>query len=308
MAKTTTPALSGPAATKGGKKQKGGALVSMKDLESLYAAQAKAAAQAAPVAEGPPRISAKDQVFWVGEQVLPDPLEVIVVADAHLNVYYTTEYDPENKTPPACFALAPALELGDDGAPKAGTGEKAMAAHPTSPDAQGGPSKDGLEHPCQTCEMNAFGSARIGKGKACANNRKLAVVLANDPALLDETKELKWAELTLSPTALSPWGKFVNSLSKIEGRPPHGAVVQLSFNKTDQDERKRKAVVPIGYRLIDNVAVAHRVMKLRQEVLDSGALLRPLPVDIADKPKAAKAKPQPKGGKPAAAKKKAARF
>ena len=284
--KVNVPALPGQAAAKA---KRGKALSTMRELEALYATDARAAAAAAPAPEGPPRISAKDQVFWVNEQTLPDPLEVIVLAEAHLNVYYETDYDPENPSPPSCFAVGPVLQRDADGNAVPGTGEAALGAHPSSPDAQGGPAANGIEHPCATCEMNQFGSARVGRGKACSNTRQLAVVMADDPALADPSKgEPRIAILGLSATALSPWGKYVNGLARIEGRPPHGVVTRFSFNKTDADERKRKAVVPIGYRLIEDGAVAVRAIELRREALESGVLVRPMPVEVR-KPAAARA-------------------
>jgi hypothetical protein len=262
------------------------ALVSMADLEKMYQSEAKAAVAAAPAPEGVPRISTKSEMFTIGETQLPDPLEVIVVADAHLNVWYPEAYDPDSPAPPGCFALAPALELNEEGKGKEGTGESAMHAHPTSPLMQGGIH----DHDCATCEMNQFGSAEVGRGKACGNQRQLAVVMATDPALKGDSKEMPaWAILGLSPTALSPWGKFVAGLAKIEGRPPHGVIVTFTFDKRNKDERRRKAVVASGYKLITDIGMAMKIQALRKDILESKALLRPLPiVDKEDKKKAAK--------------------
>lgn len=267
-------------------KKAGTALVSMKDLEKFYAAEAQEAAAAAPIAEGQPRLVAKDYQFSIGERILPDPLNLIVVAEALQNVYYDTEYDPKEKSPPACFAVGPA-----DG-PKA---DDAMAAHATSPNPQG----HGDERKCVGCPQNEFGSSPRGGGKACSNTRQLAVVMADDPGLHDGSP-VQWAVLSLSPTGLRPWGKFVQGLANIAKRPPHGVVTQFSFNKADPKEANRKAVVAIGYKPITDVAVATRVRDLRKEILDGKLLVRPLPVDgyvpVAER------KPAKKSGKPAAKK------
>lgn len=258
-----------------GAESAGTALVSMKDLEDMYKSQAVAAVAAAPAPEGVPRISTKSEMFTIGETMLPDPLEVIVVADAHLNVWYPGAYDPDTSEPPGCFALAPALELDGEGKPAVGTGEAGMHAHITSPQMQGGNN----DHDCATCEMNQFGTAEKGRGKACANRRQLAVVMASDPALQAGSKEMPaYAILGLSSTALSPWGKFVSGLAKIEGRPPHGVIVRFTFDKKNKDERRRKAVVASGYDLITNHAMAMKIMDLRKDILSSKALLRPLPI------------------------------
>jgi len=271
----------------------------MKDLENLYAARGAIAARAAPAPEGAPRISANDQVFRIGDQVLPDPLNVIVVAEALLNVYYTEGYDPHSSSPPACFAVGPIAEFGEDGKILPDTGEDAMHAHPTSPDIQGGTDN----HDCRTCEMNAFGSAEVGRGKACANRRVLAVVMADDPAFNDG-QDLRWAILALPPTALTLWGKYIANLNKIVHRPPEGVITSFSFNKNDRVEQKRKAVVPISYLAISDVGMARKVLALREEILSSKVLQRPMPVTVQETP-AKKAKPARGNGKtPAKAAKK----
>lgn len=263
-------ALGGPKSSKGKKSKE---LASMSDLEGLYAARAQEAAAAAPTTEGPPRIVGKDGTFWEGETALPDPLQCIVVAEALLHVWYEEAYDPENPAPPSCFATGNV----DPADPE---GKKTLHAHPSSPNIQGGPEN----HDCGTCPLNQFGSAPVGRGKACANNRVLAIVMADDPALLDPKRELRWKTLTLSPTGLSSWGKYVKSIEREYKRPPEGVLTQFSFNKTDSDERRRKAVVPIGHALIRDPSVAVRINKLREEILASGVLTRPLPVEARAKP------------------------
>jgi hypothetical protein len=266
-------------------KKPGKGLTTMKDMENLYAAEAQIAAKAAPAPEGVPRISANDQQFRIGDNELPDPLNVIVVAETLLNVWYEEEYDPDSPSPPSCFALHEAVEGAD----------ALMTADPTSPNIQGGP-----EHRCAGCEMNAFGSAEKGRGKACANTRQLCVVMADDPAFGDG-QELRYAVLGLSPTALTPWGKFVSALNKIEHRPPHGVITSFSFNRKDPVQQKRKAVIPLGYKLITDIGMASKVRALRASLLESKILLRPLPVIAKDAPER-KAKRAPAKGKRAPAK------
>ena len=240
------------------RKKSGTALVSMQDLERMYADEAKEAVQSAPVVGGIQRISANDQMFKIGETDLPDPLDVIVVAESLLNVYYDSEYEPGVQKAPACFATGPVGK----------NAEAQLVAHESSPDRQGG-----AEHKCQTCELNKFGSAEKGKGKACANTRQLAVVMADDPALTGDG-ELLWAVLSLSATALTPWGKYVQALDQVHHRPPHGVVTRFSFDRKNKNERARKAVIAVG----------HRLMALRESILANNLLTRPLPVDNYEKP------------------------
>jgi hypothetical protein len=266
------------------KHEPGTAMVSMKDLEKYWAEDAAAAARAAPAGDGVPRISSNNQTFQVGEQMLDDPLNLIVVADSLWNIYYDRDYDPNEKIPPACFAMAPAVE---------GAAET-MHAHPTSPNIQGGPN----DHDCPGCPQNRYGSAERGKGKACANTRQLAVVMADDPGFKDGS-DLKWAILSISPTGLSHWGKYVQGLWKVINRAPWGVVTQFSFNKKDPVEQRRKAVIPLGYKPITDPAIGFKVLALHKQIVESGALLRPIPVGdyVAPGGKKSKATPAEKKGK-----------
>lgn len=246
------------------KKKAGTALMTMADVEAMYAIESKVAADAAPISGGTPMVSTKGEQFQIGENFLPDPLECIVVAESLLNVYYDTPYEAENPVSPACFATAPAQKGAD----------ALMVSHETSPNRQGG-----VDFKCQGCEMNQFGSAERGKGKACGNYRKLALVMPSDPGFEDHDTPLTWASMSLPPTSLGDWGKFVMGLDRVEKRPPHGVIVKFTFDRKNPDEQKRKRVIAIGYQPIKDVAMAMKVNELRKEIIESGVLVKPLPVD-----------------------------
>lgn len=246
-------------------KKKGGALVSMKEIEKMYAMESRASAEAAPIAGGVPVISTKGEQFQIGENLLPDEIEVIVVAEGLINAYYDSPYEEggENRSP-ACFAVALA-EKGVD---------SKITSHESSPNRQGG-----KEFKCQGCEMNKFGTAERGKGKACGNRRRLAVVFADDPALKAGEGDLTWGFLNLPPTSLGDWGKFVTGLDKVEHRPPHGVVTKFAFDRKNKNANLRKRVIAIGYQRISDPSTAMMINKLRKDLIDNGSMVTPLPVD-----------------------------
>jgi hypothetical protein len=258
--------------TKKEKKSKSTALISMAELEKMYATEAKQAAEAAPIAGGVMTISLEGEQFQIGEQMLPDQIDVIVVAEVMVNVYYDSPYDKNDPSSPACFAVA----LANKGA------DAIIASHESSPNRQGG-----VDFKCQSCEMNKFGSAAQGRGKACTNRRKLAVVFSNDPALQNDD-ELKWCVMNLPPTSLGDWGKFVLGLDRVEHRPPHGVTTRFEFDRRNPDAQKRKRVIATGYQKITDVRVAMKINALRKQLLDSGELVQPLPVDNYRDPSAPK--------------------
>lgn len=132
----------------------------------------------------------------------PGPLELVIVDFVTQHRFYESAYDPKNIVPPGCFAI--------------GVNPKDMAPSDSSPNKQ---STD-----CQSCPMNAFGSN--GTGKACANNRLLAVL----PPDADENTPI-WT-LSVSPTALKGFDGYVQSVVRAFGMPPIGVVTTVSFDET----------------------------------------------------------------------------
>ena len=51
-------------------------------------------------------ISTRGKKFRIGDEQLPDELLVVVAGAAFENAWFDRAYDPNNTTPPACFALS----------------------------------------------------------------------------------------------------------------------------------------------------------------------------------------------------------
>ncbi len=128
------------------------------------------------------------------------PLELVIVEFNSANTFYEGTYDPNNITPPACFAI--------------GDIPTAMAPSDKSPVKQ--------SDSCGTCPMNQFGSS--GKGKACKNTRVLAVL----PPDADDDTPL-WV-LKVSPTALKAFDSYVAEIARKFNVPPVGVVTEVSFD------------------------------------------------------------------------------
>jgi hypothetical protein len=83
-------------------------------------------------------------------------------------------------------------------------------------------SPDKQSETCGSCPQNKFGSA--GKGKACQNTRVLAVL----PEGADSTTDMMI--LSVSPTAIDAFDKYVGSVARTFGIPVRGVVTHVSFN------------------------------------------------------------------------------
>lgn len=128
------------------------------------------------------------------------PMNVVIVDFVSGNFFYEGAYDPNNISPPACFAL--------------GTNPSQLVASDNSPLKQ--------SDSCAGCPMNQFGSD--GKGKACKNSRLLALLP------VDADNETPIMVLKVSPTAIKAFDSYVASVSRSFQLPPLGVVTEIDFD------------------------------------------------------------------------------
>jgi hypothetical protein len=85
-----------------------------------------------------------------------DNIEVVIVKAAEnlSKIWYEKQYTPGSTTPPDCFST------------------NGITPDPASPKLQ--------NNMCKPCRWNQFGTANNGKGKACMDSKRLAVVPAGD--------------------------------------------------------------------------------------------------------------------------------
>jgi hypothetical protein len=134
----------------------------------------------------------------------PGPFEAVVLDWRNFYRYYPpgAEYNAQNPKPPTCFALNRELGL--------------MVPHDDADDPQ--------NENCATCKHNQWGTdPRGGKGKACENRVKLAVVPA------DATDDADVYVLGISPTAVKHWATYVHGLEAVNKHPIE-LVTVLSFD------------------------------------------------------------------------------
>jgi len=154
-----------------------------------------------------PRISLKGSRFRIVEGKTETVLEqtklnvVIVGANPRLSkTFYAKQWDPNDEaTGPDCFSLD-------------GIGPDASVSKPEN-------------HTCAGCPKNAWGSKISATGqevKACSDQKRLAIVAAEDP---DGPVYL----LQVTPAALKGLNQYQKELS-VRGIPPEVVVTTLSFD------------------------------------------------------------------------------
>lgn len=183
------------------------ALISMKALEKQYESDVEDASArlAKPVGN---TIGIRNSKFSYKGDIIGRSMVSIIVDFVNAQTWYNEPFDPDNPSPPSCHALSVS---GDE-----------MKPFKTSPMKQ--------SDWCDGCPLDAWGTADVGDGKACAQQYKLAI-LAAGPGETLQNAEL--AILTVPPTSLNNFTKYVKDMKKKFTRPPHGVLTRFAF---DEDE------------------------------------------------------------------------
>ncbi len=156
-----------------------------------------------------------------GQEMPNNEIEVIVVASAFEKALFINKYSPDNPIPPLCFALSA------DG--------EGMEPHDNSFKKQGPPDADNpKEHPsvCRGCEHLEWSSdtnSPSGKGKACKETRRLALLSVD--ALQDGVDKAQPAMLRVPVTSVKNWATYVHMLAATIKRPSYAVVTRVYVEK-----------------------------------------------------------------------------
>jgi len=151
-------------------------------------------------------INCKSGVLTYNKEPVPDnKLDCIIIASTHSNLYYDQKWDADNPVNPVCYAYS------EDG--------ENMKPHPKADKPQA--------ESCDKCPMNQWNSdPEGGRGKACKNARRLALIPAGTTVADLPTAEI--ATLQLPVTSVQNWSMYVNKLSTLYNRPPLGVITTIS--------------------------------------------------------------------------------
>ncbi len=135
-------------------------------------------------------------------------LECVIIGHCALNRWNEQPYDADNPQPPDCYAFA---LVNDD---------PEMAPHAMAANKQ--------SDKCADCEKNQFGTARVGKGKACGNTIRLGILTAKDAEDAEGISTAELATAGVSPTNLQHFKKYLDAVSDEHGRPLWAVVTEIS--------------------------------------------------------------------------------
>jgi len=178
--------------------------------DEALAARAKIAQKSVEaIGGGGDWVSFKGGVITFKDQNIGNKLEVIIPSFVLENVCYEGKYDANNPASPLCYAF--------------GTDEELMAPHEACVTAGTAQASS-----CHECPNNEWESGDGGRGKACKNQIRLAVLpadcLDNGAAGIAEAKE---AFAKVPVTSIKAWGSYVNTLGAV-GKHPLAVVTEIS--------------------------------------------------------------------------------
>lgn len=162
--------------------------------------EAMKAKLAAPGGDGIQVTQSKEFKLPDGSKV--DEFKGIIVDFVSFNAFYEGAYNADNVVPPNCFAIGTVKN--DD-----------LVPSDAAPDRQ-----DDDCGSCKGCWANAFKSADNGKGKACKQSIRVAVLL--------DDGELH--RLNISSTGLTAFGAYVRDVAGNLGAAPYGVMTTFTFD------------------------------------------------------------------------------
>lgn len=150
-----------------------------------------------------------------GADIPDDEIRCVIVGWVHHNAYYDPDvkYDPKNPQSPICYSF--------------GTEAAEMEPHESSPDKQC--------TKCADCPFNQFESAESGRGKACKNTFRLALIAETD---LEDLENAEVVYASIPPKSLKNWANYIGKdLDKLAR--PHWSVITMMSRVPDSESQFR---------------------------------------------------------------------
>jgi hypothetical protein len=203
-----------------------------------------------------------------GNPIENNELDVIIIDAILENSFFPGKYDPKTPQSPICYAF--------------GRADEDMKPH------------ENVEEPeaeaCDGCPHNEWGSADVGRGKACKNVRRVAVILAD---VLEKGAEAiadaEVAYLKVPVTSVKAWAGYVNKLASVD-KPTLKFITKISVVGDDDTQFK------VNFTAVEELQDP-AILEALLDKADAVAKLIEFPYQKVD---AAPAKPARTPAKPAA--------
>jgi len=206
-------------------------------------------------------VSFKGGILTIGGTPMKNnKVEAVIIHSVFENQWYKERYDPNNPTPPHCYALG---ESDDDLKPHL------ESAEPQAPN-------------CRDCAKNQWGSdPGGGKGKACKNVRRLAMISVTDLDL----RRIPSAEVAVAKlpvTSVKNWATYASQIANVLKLPPLAVKTEVSV------EPDAKTQFQVNFSLVDKIEDGTMLQQLLQKRKDT----TPMIFSAYDKPTEAQTAPR----------------
>lgn len=208
------------------------------DVKNMLAERAAKAAAAVPVTGGS-FLSTRGGTLAFGEEVMPGNQVCVVILGAIMeNTFYAEKFNPDDTKAPICYAFGQGLDA-IEMAP-----HESMQADPDYfiPQAE----------ECKVCPHSQWGSADTGRGKACQNRVRLALIPAGvyspkkgsrdfDLEVYTDEKHFQTAEIIhikLPVMSVENYYKFQAQVSSALRSPPEGVLARLFIEPDPKSQYK----------------------------------------------------------------------
>lgn len=146
-----------------------------------------------------------------GKPIKSTNVDFIILDNILVNALYEGSFDPNNPASPICFAMGRDLED--------------MAPHKDSTKPQ--------HKTCDGCPKNDWGSADTGRGKACKNTIRLAVV-PPDSMSNNAVEKAEIHYLSVPPTSTKNWASYTEELADEHEAQALTAVTNIELEASDK--------------------------------------------------------------------------
>jgi hypothetical protein len=146
-----------------------------------------------------------------GSEVKGNKLDVVVIGYTFENNYYKERFDPNNPRNPDCFAFGVARD-----------GEEPIMVPHSSIESP-------MHDVCIGCAMAEWGSTPTGgRGKACKEIRKLAVLPVSALTSPEAVAKAELAVLKVPVTSVRNWKTYVNLIAASHQLPPYAMITTVA--------------------------------------------------------------------------------
>lgn len=149
-----------------------------------------------------------------GEAVTGNKLKCVVLTRCYENAFYVGKFDADDPQSPVCYAFSepdwPGTDLAQLMKPHAESSKKQADA-------------------CAGCPQNAWGSSDVGRGKACKNIARLALLPADALKSADTLKAAEIMFIKVPVTSVRGYHQYEDLVNSTAKRPVWAVMTELTL-------------------------------------------------------------------------------